>query len=39
MKCGVEHIYNTVADPGGHHQRAPPMGPDSFILTYKFFKM
>ena len=29
----------TVADPGGAPPaRIPPKGPDSFILTYKFFK-
>ena len=30
----------TVADPGGAAGARPPhTGPDSFVLTYKFFKM
>ena len=27
-----------VADPGGAAGARPPMGPDSFVLTYKFFE-
>ena len=27
-----------VADPGERRWRAPPTGPDSFVLTYKFFE-
>ena len=35
-----QHIMLTVADPGGGvpPARAPPKGPDSFVLTYKFFE-
>ena len=31
-------IPKTLADPGGAARRAPPKGPDSFVLTYKFFE-
>ena len=29
---------HSVVDPGGCHWRMPPEGPDSFVLTYKFFE-
>ena len=32
------HHDITVADPGGTASMHPPTGPDSFILTYKFFE-
>ena len=30
--------WKSVADPGGAASAHPPKGPDSFILTYKFFE-
>ena len=30
----------SLADPGGAHPvRDPPKGPNSFVLTYKFYEM
>ena len=43
--CSMRHnenkmyMCNPVADPGGRCWHMPPTGPDSFILTYKFFEM
>ena len=35
----VKYYEISVADPGGCRRRAPPpKGPDSFVLTYKFFE-
>ena len=31
-------FHFTMADPGGTAGMRPPKGPDSFLLTYKFFE-
>ena len=36
--CGKITSPVTVADPRGCRRRAPPKGPDSFVLTYKIFE-
>ena len=41
VMCFKYTIYCTITyqwQIQGHHQHMPPMGPDSFILTYKFFE-
>ena len=35
----MQQKHHSVADPGGAASTHPPKGPDSFILTYKFFEM
>ena len=35
----VEVCLDSLADPGGRTWRAPPKGPNSFVLTYKFYEM
>ena len=34
----IDHVYLNIGRSRGHRQRMPPKGPDSFVLTYKFFE-
>ena len=36
--CFISTEGISVADPGGAAGACPPTGPDSFVLTYKFFE-
>ena len=35
----VEKIHVSTGGSRGRHQRTPPKGRNSFVLTYKFFEM